>query len=116
MGREPSFSGCWNWLIQIPGAIVAIVFAIYMIVDALLLAGSIKQNKVALICGLVLSRIVILGLVLWIPITVSFRDIDKDLFLQVSLVSAFTLTSIGLRLWTFFIGVGTLQEVMLIEN
>ena len=80
-----------------------------MIVDALLLAGSIKQNKVALIFGLVLSGIVILGLVV---LSAAFTIADRDLHIML----AFTLPTIGLRLWTFFIGIGTLQEVMLIEN
>ena len=95
-----------DWIINILGAIV---FAIYMIVDALLLAGSIKQNKVALIFGLVLSGIVILGLVV---LSAAFTIADRDLHIML----AFTLPTIGLRLWTFLIGVGTLQEVMLIEN
>ena len=91
------------------GAILAIANAICMIVDAWLLAGSIKRNKIALIFGLVLSGIVILGLVV---LSAAFTIADRDLHIML----AFTLPTIGLRLWTFFIGVGTLQEVMLIEN
>ena len=91
------------------GEFVAIVNAIYMIVDALLLAGSIRRNKVALAVGLVLSGIVILGLVV---LSAAFTIADRDLHIML----AFTLPTIGLRLWTFFIGVGTLQEVMLIQN
>ena len=96
------------------GIIVAIINAIYMIVDALLLVGSIKRNKIALIFGLVLSGIVILGLIILSAVTtiINLRD-DVTLYQG---VLAFTLPTIGLRLWTFLIGVGTLQEVMLIQN
>ena len=93
-------------------AILASVNAVYMIVDALLLAGSIKRNKVALIVGLVLSAIVILGLVvLSLLFAIQF---DETPIIKVFLI--LTLSTIGFRLWTFLIGVGTLQEVMLLEK
>ena len=84
-----------------------------MIVDALLLAGSIKRNKVALAVGLVLSGIVILGLVVLTLV-----------FVEIVFVIPFTLLTIGLRLWTFLIGVqcyrsigvGTLPQFKLLEN
>ena len=87
-----------------------------MIVDALLLAGSIKRNKVALIFGLVLSGIVILGLVV---LTLASAG---GLFLLIAL--PYTLPTIGLKLWTFLIGVqcyrsigvGTLPQFELLEN
>ena len=88
------------------GAILAITNAIYMIVDTLLLAGSIMRNKVALIVGLVLSVIVILGLVVLIML---FAIKDEVIFI-------FTLSTMGFRLWSFLIGVGTLQEVMMLEK
>ena len=94
------------------GAILASVIAVYMIVDALLLVGSIKRNKVALIVGLVLSAIVILGLVvLSLLFAIQF---DETPIIKVFLI--LTLSTIGFRLWTFLIGVGTLQEVMLLEK
>ena len=64
------------------------------------------RNKVALIVGLVLSVIVILGLVV-LPIVFAIYG-KRELI--------FYFLTIGLRLWTFLIGVGTLQEVMLLEN
>ena len=85
-----------------------------MIVDALLLAGSIKRNKIALIFGLVLSGIVILGLII-LSAVITIINLRDDVTLYQG-VLVFTLPTIGLRLWTFLIGVGTLQEVMLIEN
>ena len=88
------------------GAILAITNAIYMIVDTLLLAGSIMRNKVALIAGLVLSVIVILGLVVLIML---FAIKDE-------VICIFTLSTMGFRLWSFLIGVGTLQEVMMLEK
>ena len=95
------------------GEFVAIVNAIYMIVDALLLAGSIRRNKVALAVGLVLSGIVILGLVVLTVLTLMFVEIVF-----------FTLLTIVLRLWTFLIGVqcyrsigvDRLQEFMMLET
>ena len=87
-----------------------------MIVDALLLAGSIKRNKVALMVGLILSGIVILGLVVLTLMSVC------GIFHVI--VIAFTLPTIGFRLWTFLIGVqcyrsigvGTLPQFKLLEN
>ena len=74
-----------------------------MIVDALLLAGSIKRNKVALAVGLVLSGTVILGLVV---LTIVFIGTIIDVF-----VIPFTLITLGLRLWTFLIGVQCYRSV-----
>ena len=99
------------------GLFVAIVSVICMIVDALLLAGSIKRNKVALMVGLILSGIVILGLVV---LTLASAG---GLFL-VLIVIPYTLPTIGLKLWTFLIGVqcyrsigvGTLPQFELLEN
>ena len=85
-----------------------------MIVDAWLLAGSIKRNKIALIFGLGLSAIVILGLII-LSAVITIINLRDDVTLYQG-VLVFTLPTIGLRLWTFLIGVGTLQEVMLIEN
>ena len=85
------------------GAIGAIFFAIYMIVDALLLAGSIKRNKVALMVGLILSGIVILGLVVLTLMSVC------GIFHVI--VIAFTLPTIGFRLWTFLIGVQCYRSI-----
>ena len=96
------------------GAILAIANAICMIVDALLLAGSIKRNKIALIFGLVLSGIVILGLII-LSAVITIINLRDDVTLYQG-VLVFTLPTIGLRLWTFLISVGTLQEVMLIQN
>ena len=87
-----------------------------MIIDALLLAGSIKRNKVALMVGLILSGIVILGLVVLTLMCVG------GLFY--AFVIPLTLLTIGLRLWTFLIGVqcyrsigvGTLPQFELLEN
>merc|ERR1712062_465866 len=106
-----------DWPLIYIGAIGAIFFAIYMIVDALLLAGSIKRNKVALAVGLVLSGIVILGLVV-----ITFWSVITSFY--VFIVIPFTLLTIGLRLWTFLIGVqcyrsigvGTLPQFELLEN
>ena len=75
-----------------------------MIVDALLLAGSIKRNKVALAVGLVLSGIVILGLVV-----ITFWSVITSFF--VFIVIPFTLITLGLRLWTFLIGVQCYRSV-----
>ena len=82
------------------GVITAIIFAIYMITDALLLVGSIKRNKVALAVGLVLSGIVILGLVVLTVLTLMFVEIVF-----------FTLLTIVLRLWTFLIGVQCYRSI-----
>ena len=82
------------------GVITAIIFAIYMITDALLLAGSIKRNKVALAVGLVLSGIVILGLVFLVFLTLVFVE-----------VVFVTLLTIVLRLWTFLIGVQCYRSI-----
>ena len=82
------------------GVITAIIFAIYMITDALLLVGSIKRNKVALAVGLVLSGIVILGLVV---LTI--------VFVEIVFVIPFTLLTIVLRLWTFLIGVQCYRSI-----
>ena len=96
------------------GEFVAIVNAIYMIVDALLLAGSIRRNKVALAVGLVLSGTVILGLVV---ANLALIGAIFNVF-----VIPFTLLTLGLRLWTFLIGVqcyrsiGVDQEYMLLEK
>ena len=98
------------------GLFVAIVSVICMIVDALLLAGSIKRNKVALMVGLILSGIVILGLVVLTLMCVG------GLFY--AFVIPLTLLTIGLRLWTFLIGVqcyrsigvDRLQEFMMLET
>ena len=98
------------------GLIAAIVNAIYMIVDALMLAGSIKRNKVALMVGLILSGKVILGLVV-----LTIWNFTTTYYVFVVL---FTLLTIGLRLWTFLIGVqcyrsigvGTLPKFELLEN
>ena len=98
------------------GIIVAIINAIYMIVDALLLVGSIKRNKVALMVGLVLSGIVILG---WVVLAV--WSVHSNMY---AFVIPFTLLTIGLRLWTFLIGVqcyrsigvDRLQEFMMLET
>ena len=87
-----------------------------MIVDALLLAGSIKRNKVALMVGLILSGIVILGLVV-----LTLMSICGIFYV---FVIPLTLLTIGLRLWTFLIGVqcyrsigvGTLPQFELLEN
>ena len=92
------------------GAILASVNAVYMIVDALLLAGSIKRNKVPLIVGLVLSAIVILALVV-LPIVFA----DETPFIG-TVFLILTLSTIWFRLWSFLIGVGTLQAVMLLEK
>ena len=87
-----------------------------MIVDALMLAGSIKRNKVALMVGLILSGKVILGLVV-----LTIWNFTTTYYVFVVL---FTLLTIGLRLWTFLIGVqcyrsigvGTLPKFELLEN
>ena len=92
------------------GAILASVIAVYMIVDALLLAGSIKRNKVPLIVGLVLSAIVILALVV-LPIVFA----DETPFIG-TVFLILTLSTIWFRLWSFLIEVGTLQAVMLLEK
>ena len=85
------------------GEFVAIVNAIYMIVDALLLAGSIRRNKVALAVGLVLSGTVILGLV------VANLALIGAIFNVFAI--PFTLIPLGLRLWTFLIGVQCYRSV-----
>ena len=98
------------------GLFVAIVSVICMIVDALLLAGSIKRNKVALMVGLVLSGKVIIG---WVVLAV--WSVHSNMY---AFVIPFTLLTIGLRLWTFLIGVqcyrsigfGTLPKFELLEN
>ena len=82
------------------GVITAIIFAIYMITDALLLVGSIKRNKVVLMVGLILSGIVILGLVFLTLV-----------FVEIVFVIPFTLLTIVLRLWTFLIGVQCYRSI-----
>ena len=92
-----------NGLSVVIGVIAAIIFTIYMITDALLLVGSIKRNKVALMVGLVLSGKVILG---WVVLAV--WSVHSNMY---AFVIPFTLLTIGLRLWTFLIGVQCYRSI-----
>ena len=70
----------------------------------MLLFGSIKRHKLALIAGIVLGAIAILGLI----VMGIFFSLDES-----TIPAIFTAILIAFKLWTLFIVVGVLQEVML---
>ena len=86
--------------------IVAVILALLLIVDSVLLVGSIKQHKVTLIVGLVLDGIAILGLM---PLLIYFGwtlwDMRYFAVIWGSIIFVF-------KVWTFVIGVGAVQEVI----
>ena len=82
----------------------AIILVILLIIDSVLLFASIKRNKVALIVGIVLGAIAILGLI----ILGIFFSIWKSI-----IGAILTAVLIAFKLWTLLIVVGALQEVML---
>ena len=82
----------------------AIILAILLIIDLVLLMGSTKRNKIALIVGIVLGAIAILGL-----ITIGiFFSLGKNI-----VGAIFTAIMIAFKFWTLLIAVGVLQELML---
>ena len=85
--------------------IVAVILALLLIVDSVLLVGSIKQHKVTLIVGLVLDGIAILGLMHFF-IYFGFW-VSEMYFVGIcgSIIFVF-------KVWTFVIGVGAVQEVI----
>ena len=70
----------------------------------MLLFGSIKRHKVALIVGIVLGAIAILGLI----VTGIFFSLD-----EITIPAIFIAILIAFKLWTLLIVVGGLQEVKL---
>ena len=82
----------------------AIILAILLISDSLLLFGLIKGNNFFVMVGIVLGAIAILGLI----ILGIFFSIWK-----IIVGAIFTAILITFKLWTLLIVVGALQEMML---
>ena len=95
---------CINVHLCIPAEII---LAILLIIDSVLLFGSITRQKVALIVGIVFSAIAILCLT--IIAVISFATLKVTLIC----VGIFTTILIAFKLWTLLIVVGSLQEVKL---
>ena len=84
-----------------------VVSAIFLTTDALLLLGTLKQNKIVLIVGLVLNVIVTictLVLLIWLIIASYW------------LIPCVAFIAIAFRVWPFLTVVGILQELTMKEN
>ena len=88
----------------------AISLAILLIIDSVLLFGSIKQNIVALIVGIVFDALAILIIIVITVLHCSILAFSSMMWKFITLTS---LTAIGFKLWTFLTVVGVLQELML---
>ena len=84
----------------------AVIFALNLITDLVLLVGSIKQDKVTLIVGLVLNGIAIL---LVVPVLLLFFGF---VLYNLILFYAGSIIIIVFKIWTFVIGVGAVKEVI----
>ena len=84
-----------------------VVSAIFLTTDALLLLGTLKQNKIVLMVGLVLNSIAMIGtlvLLIWLIIASYW------------LIPCVAFIAIAFRVWPFLTVVGILQELTMQEN
>ena len=90
------------------------ILALLLIVDSVLLVGSIKQHKVTLIVGLVLDGIAILGLM---PFLIIFGWMLGPMMTYPGIYGSIIFVFSGsiifvFKVWTFVIGFGAVQEVI----
>ena len=84
-------------------SIAILVLLMLMVTDYLLLYGSIKRTKTALIIGLILKMLTIVGLF--------SLGIMYAIILQSPGLAVLCLLIIGFKAWIVLVGIGTLQEL-----
>ena len=88
--------------------IAILVLLMLMITDFLLLYGSTKRTKIALIIGLILKALTILGLF--------SLGIMYSVVLQSPGLAVLCLVIVGFKVWIFLVGTGTLQELIRLDK